>query len=52
MFSIFSEIRADPDLHGKIDQNGGGGQCSNLVLKLNVHVQYNMLKIIWPAPIT
>ena len=34
------------DLTGKTDQNGDGRQCSNLVLKLNVHVQYNMLKII------
>ena len=38
-------------MHGEIDQNGGGGQCSNFVLKLNVHVQYNILKPIWPDPI-
>ena len=36
---------------GKIDQNGGGGQCSNLVIKLNVQVQYNILKPLWPAHI-
>ena len=38
-------------MNGKIRQNDGGGRCSNFDLKLNVHVQYNMLRLIWPAPI-
>ena len=32
-------------MHGEIDQNGGGGQCSNFVLILNA--MYNILKPIW-----
>ena len=35
----------------KIDRNGDGGRRSNFGLKLNVQVQYNMLRPIWPAPI-
>ena len=38
-------------MNGKIRQNDGGGRCSNFDLKLNVHVQYNMLRLIWHAPI-
>ena len=33
------------------DRNGDGERHSNFGAKLNVHVQYNMLTIIWPAPI-
>ena len=36
-------------MNGKIRQNGGGMRCSNFDLKLNVPVQYNMLRLIWPA---
>ena len=32
-------------------QNGDGERHSYFGLKLNVHVQYNMLTAIWPAPI-
>ena len=35
----------------KIGRNGDGGRRSNFGLKLNVQVQYNMLRPIWPAPI-
>ena len=35
----------------KTGQNGDGERRSNFSLKLNVHVQYNMLTAIWPAPI-
>ena len=35
----------------KIGQNGDGKRRSNFHLKLNVHVQYNMVTTIWPAPI-
>ena len=40
------------DMNEKIQQNEVGGWCSYFGLKLNVHVQYNILKPIWPAPIT
>ena len=39
------------DMNRKIRQNGGGGRSSNFDLKLNGHVEYNMLRLIWPAPI-
>ena len=32
-------------------RNGDDEGHSNFGLKLNVHVQYNMLTAIWPAPI-
>ena len=32
-------------------RNGDDEHLSNFGLKLNVHVQYNMLTAIWPAPI-
>ena len=32
-------------------RNGDDEGYSNFGLKLNVHVQYNMLTAIWPAPI-
>ena len=32
-------------------RNGNDERRSNFFLKLNVHVQYNMLTAIWPAPI-
>ena len=35
----------------KTGRNGDEEQSSNFGLKLNVHVQYNMLTAIWPAPI-
>ena len=35
----------------KTGQNGDDERLSNFGLKLNVHVQYNMLTAIWPAPI-
>ena len=35
----------------KIGQNGDDERRSNFGLKLNVHVQYNMLRPIWPAPV-
>ena len=37
----------------KNGRNGDGEQNSNFGLQLNVHVhvQYNMLTTIWPAPI-
>ena len=35
----------------KTDRNGDDERRSNFFLKLNVHVQYNMLTVIWPAPI-
>ena len=31
------------DMNWKIRQNAGDGRCWNFGLKLNVHVQYNML---------
>ena len=34
-----------------IGQNGDGGRHQNFGLKLNVHVQHNMLRPIWPAPV-
>ena len=34
----------------KTGRNASGGRFSNLVQKLNVRVQYNMLMPIWPAP--
>ena len=49
--SIFSKTAWPRPCTAKIDQNGDGGQCLNFILKLNVHVQYNMLKPIWPTPI-
>ena len=36
----------------KIGRNGDGGRRQNFGLKLNVHIQYNMLRPIWPAPVT
>ena len=33
----------------KIGRNGDGERRSHFGLKLNVHVQYNMLRPIWPA---
>ena len=35
----------------KPGQNDNEEGRSNFGLKLNVHVQYNMLTAIWPAPI-
>ena len=35
----------------KNGRNGDGEPSSNFGLQLNVHVQYNMLTAIWPAPI-
>ena len=35
----------------KTGRNGDNEGRSNFGLKLNVHVQYNMLTAIWPAPI-
>ena len=35
----------------KTGLNGDGEYYSNFGLKLNVHVLYNMLTAIWPAPI-
>ena len=35
----------------KTGRNGDGERRSNFDLKLNVHVQYNMLTAIWPTPI-
>ena len=35
----------------KTGQNGDEKRRSNFDLKLDVHVQYNMLTAIWPAPI-
>ena len=35
----------------KFGRNGDGGQRSNFALKLNVHIQYNMLGQIWAAPV-
>ena len=35
----------------KTGRNGDDERCSNFGLKLNVHVQYNMLTAIWPAHI-
>ena len=35
----------------KTGRNGDGERRSNFGLKLNVYVQYNMLTVIWPAPI-
>ena len=35
----------------KTSRNGDGECRSNFSLKLNVHIQYDMLTAIWPAPI-
>ena len=35
----------------KNGRNGDSKLRSNFSLELNVHVQYNMLTAIWPAPI-
>ena len=35
----------------KPGRNGDDERLSNFGLKLNVHIQYNMLMAIWPAPI-
>ena len=35
----------------KTSRNSDDEHHSNFGLKLNVHVQYNMLTAIWPAPI-
>ena len=35
----------------KIVRNGDCGRRQNFGLKLNVHIQYNMLRPIWPAPV-
>ena len=35
----------------KTGQNSDDERRSNFGLKLNVHVRYNMLTAIWPAPI-
>ena len=35
----------------KTGRKGDDERRSNFGLKLNVHVQYNMLKAVWPAPI-
>ena len=39
------------DMNWKLGKMGMAERCSNFGLKLNVHVQYNMLRLIWPAPI-
>ena len=36
----------------KTGRNDADERRSNFGLKLNVHVRYNMLTAIWPAPIT
>ena len=36
----------------KTGRNDDDERLSNFGLKLNVHIQYNMLTAIWPAPIT
>ena len=35
----------------EIGSNGDGQHCSNFGQKLNVHVQNNMLRPKWPAPV-
>ena len=35
----------------KNGRNGDGERHSKFFLKLNVHVQCNMLTAVWPAPI-
>ena len=35
----------------KTGRNGDGERHSNFGPKFNVHIQYNMLTAIWPAPI-
>ena len=35
----------------KTGRHGDDERLSNFDLKLNVHVSYNMLTAIWPAPI-
>ena len=35
----------------KTGRNGDGERRSNFGIKLNVHVQYNMLTATWPSPI-
>ena len=35
----------------KTGQNFNDERRSNFIIKLNVHVQYNMLTAIWPATI-
>ena len=35
----------------KTGRKGDGERRLNFTLKLNVHVQYNILMAIWPAPI-
>ena len=35
----------------KTGRNSDDERCTNFGPKLNVHVQYNMLTAIWPAPI-
>ena len=35
----------------KTGRNGDDERRSNFSLELNVHVKYNMLTAIWPAPI-
>ena len=36
----------------KFGKNGDGWRRSNFGLKLSVHIQYNILSQIWPAPVT
>ena len=40
------------DMNEKVGKTGVAGNVQILALKLNVHVQYNVLRPIWPAPIT
>ena len=35
----------------KTGGNGDDERRSNFLLKLNLHIRYNMLTAIWPAPI-
>ena len=38
------------DMKEKLGKTGVAGDVQNFGLKLNVHVQYNVLRPIWPAP--
>ena len=52
IFTEKSKISKGYSMAEKTGRNGDGERCSNFGLKLNVHVQYNMLTAIWPATIT
>ena len=38
-------------MHEKTGRNADDERRPNFGLKLNVHIRYNMLTAIWPAPI-